>query len=149
MSTLFSCGYLSAVQAKADAIFADPMLNNDAVVDAIAARAVLEQQQGMIRMPSITGTKNKELRVEWLTKCSPTTEECSDDCTITGEDATPECKDYELGCLRETSFKVGERHYRDRSIEKVESVAFNIVRHMGAMDEYTAQYIITGLLANA
>ena len=149
MSTLFSCGYLSAVQAKADAIFADPMLNNDAVVDAIAARAVLEQQQGMIRMPSITGTKNKELRVEWLTKCSPTTEECSDDCTITGEDATPECKDYELKCLRETSFKVGERHYRDRSIEKVESVALNIVRHMGAMDEYTARYILTGLLANA
>lgn len=149
MSTLFSCGYLSAVQAKADAIFADPMLNNDAVVDAIAAKAVLEQQQGMIRMPSITGTKNKELRVEWLTKCSPTTSECSDDCTIEGEDATPECKDYELECLRETSFKVAERHYRDRSIEKIDAVAFNMVRHMAAMDEYIAQYILTGLLANA
>ena len=89
MSTLFSCGYLSAVQAKADAIFADPMMNNDAVVDAVTAKAVLEQQQGMVRMPSMTGTKNKELRIEWLTKCSPTTEECSDDCTIDGEDATP------------------------------------------------------------
>lgn len=149
MSTLMSCGYLSAVQAKADQIFADPMLNNDAIVDAIAAKAVLEQQQGMIRMPSITGTKNKELRVEWLTKCSPTTSECSDDCTIDGDDATPECKDYELECLRETTFKVAERHYRDRTIEKVEAVAFNMVRHMAAMDEYIAQYIITGLAANA
>lgn len=148
MSTLFSCGYLTAVQAKADQIFADPILNNDAIVDSITAKAVLEQQQGMVRMPSITGTKNKELRVEWLTKCSPTTGECSDDCTITGEDATPECEDYELECLQETTFKVAERVYRDRSVEKAEAVAFNMLRHMAAMDEYVSQYIITGLLAH-
>ena len=149
MSTLLTCGYLSTVQAKADAIFMDGMYNNDAIVDAIAAKAVLEQQQGMIRMPSITGTKNKELRVEWLTKCSPTTEDCTDDCTIDGEDATPECEDYELECLQETSFKVSERVYRDRTIEKVEAVAFNMLRHMAAMDEYIANYVITGLLACA
>lgn len=149
MSTLFSCGYLTAVQAKADAIFADPMANNDAIVDAIAAKAILEQQSGVIRMPSITGTKNKELRVEWLTKCSPSTDECSDDCTITGEDATPECKDYELECLRETSFKVAERVYRDRTIEKIDAVAFNMLRHMAAMDEWIAQYVLTGLVAMA
>jgi len=149
MSTLFSCGYLSAVQAKADAIFADPILNNDAIVDTITAKAVLEQQQGMIRMPSITGTKNKELRVEWLTKCSPGTEACSTDCEIDGSDATPECKDYELECLRESSFKVAERVYRDRTIEKIDAVAFNMLRHMAALDEWVSAYVITGLLANA
>ena len=149
MSTLFTCGYLTAVQAKADEIFADGMYNNDAVVDAVSAKAVLEQQKGMIRMPSITGTKNKELRVEWLTKCSPTTEDCTDDCDIDGEDATPECSDYELECLQETSFKVSERVYRDRTIEKVDAVAFNMLRHMAAMDEYVAQYIITGILTCA
>jgi hypothetical protein len=149
MSTLFTCGYLTAVQAKADAIFADGIYNNDAIVDAITAKAVLEQQQGMVRMPSITGTKNKELRVEWLTKCSPTTDECSDDCSIDGEDATPECQDYELECLQETTFKVAERVYRDRTIEKQEAVAFNMLRHMAAMDEYVASYIITGILSCA
>ena len=149
MSTLITCGYLNTIQTKADQIFADPMSNNDAIVDAIAAKAVLEQQAGMIRMPSITGTKNKELRVEWLTKCSPTTAACSDDCTIDGEDATPECKDYELTCIRETKFKVSERVYRDRTIERAEAVAFNMVRHMAAMDEYVAQYVIAGILANA
>ena len=148
MSTLLSCGYLSTVQAKADAIFADPMKNNDAIVDAIAAKAVLEQQAGVISMPSIEGTKNKELRVEWLTKCSPTTSACSNDCSIDGEDATPECKDYELECLRESKFKVSERVYRDRSIEKAEAVAFNMIRHMAAMDEYVSSYVVTGLLAN-
>jgi hypothetical protein len=149
MSLAISCGYLSTVQAKADQIFSDPTMNNDAIVDAISAKAVLEQQQGVIRMPSITGTKNKELRVEWLTKCSPSTTACTDDCTITGEDATPECKDYELECLRETTFKVAERVYRDRTIEKAEAVAFNMVRHMAAMDEYIAQYIIAQIAANA
>ncbi|HRT83972.1 MAG TPA: hypothetical protein P5523_04975 [Bacteroidales bacterium] len=149
MSTLISCGYLSTVQAKADQIFSDPVLNNDAIADVESAKAVLEQQQGVIRMPSITGTKNKELRVEWLTKCSPTTSACSDDCSISGEDATAECKDYELECLRETSFKVNERAYRDRTIEKVDAVAFNMVRHMAAMDEYVAQYILAQLVANA
>lgn len=146
MSLDFTCGYLSAVQAKADAIFADPMLNNDAVVDSITAQAVLEQQRGMVRMPSIEGTKNKELRVEWLTKCSPEVEDCSDDCTITGEDATPECKTYELECLKETSFKVAERVYRDRTIEQIDAVAFNMVRHMAAMDEWVSAYVITGIL---
>ena len=148
MSTLLSCGYLSTVQAKADAIFADPILNNDAITDAIAAKAILEQQRGMISMPSITGTKNKELRVEWLTKCTTDTQACSDDCEITGEDATPECQDYELECLRETTFKVAERVYRDRTIEKADAVAFNMVRHMKAMDEWIAGYVITGLQAN-
>jgi len=148
MSLDFTCGYLSAIQAKADAIFADPVLNNDAIVDAITAKAVLEQQQGMIRMPSIEGTKNKELRVEWLTKCDPETTDCSDDCIIDGEDAAPECKTYELACLRETSFKVPERVYRDRTIESAESIAFQMLRHMGALDEWVASYIITGLLAN-
>jgi hypothetical protein len=98
-------------------------------------------------MPSITGTKNQELTVEWLTKCSPETTDCSDDCEITGTDATPECQTYELECLRETTFKVSERVYRERTIEKVEAVAFNMLRHMAAMDEWVASYVITGLLS--
>jgi hypothetical protein len=149
MSLDFTCGYLSAVQAKADAIFKDPVLNNDAIVNTETAKAVLAEQRGVIAMPSIEGTKNKELRVEWLTKCSPETDECSDDCSIDGEDAAPECKTYELECLQESTFKVPERLYRDRTIAKIDSVAFQMVRHMGALDQWVSQYIITGLAAAA
>lgn len=148
MSLTTACGYLSAVQARADVAFTDPILNNDAIVDSITAKAVLEQQVGMVRFPSIEGTKNQELRVEWLTKCGITTDECSDDCVIDGEDATPECQLYELECLQETTFKVAERTYRLRDIEKVEAVAFNMLRHMAVMDEWISRYIITGLLNN-
>ena len=149
MSELWSCGYLTAVQAKADAIFADGMYNNDAIVDVVSAKAVLEQQQGMVRVPSLTGTKNKELTVEWLTKCEPETTECTDDCEITGTDATPECQTYEVDCIRETTFKVSERVYRDRTIEKTEAVAFNMLRHMAALDTYIDQYGLVQLVAAA
>jgi len=149
MSLAFTCGYLTAIQAKADAIFTDGMYNNDAIVDAEVAKAVLAQQQGMIRMPSITGTKNQELRVEWLTRCSPTTTDCSDDCEIDGVPADVECEDYELECLQEIAFKVSERTYRLRTIEKIDDVAFSMLRSMAAMDEWVAQYIIAGLLSCA
>jgi hypothetical protein len=148
MSLAFTCGYLSAVQAKADQLFRDGIYKNDSITDTITAQAVLAQQAGMVTMPSITGTKNKEVRVEWLTKCTVETSECTSDCTITGEDAEPACEDYELECLQETTFKVPERLYRDRTIEKQEAVAYNMLVHMKAMDEYVSQYIITGLLAN-
>lgn len=149
MSQLISCGYLSTVQAKADQYFRDGKYKDNAEVDAISAKALLEQQQGMISLPTITGTKNKEVKVEWLTKCSPGTSACTDDCEIDGEDATAECKDYELECLQESKFKVGERVYRDRTIEKEEAVAFNMLRHMAILDEWTAQYIIAQLVAMA
>lgn len=149
MSEIWSCGYLTAVQAKADEIFKDGMYNNDAIADVNAARAVLEQQKGVISMPSIQNTKNKELTVEWLTKCSPEVTECTDDCTITGEDATPECKTYETTCLAETTFKVAERVYRDRTIEKQTAIAFLMLRHMAAMDNAVAQAAVVALAANA
>ena len=121
MSITPVCGYLNAVQAKADEIFADGKYKDDLIADVISGQALLEQQRGVISFPSITGTKNKEVRVEWQTKCEVDTTACTDDCSFTGTDIEPECKDYELECLQETTFKVPERLYRDRTIEKTGS----------------------------
>jgi len=147
MSITPVCGYLNAVQAKADQIFADGKYKDDLIADVISGQAFLEQQRGMVKVD--TNTKNKELRVEWQTKCDIDTTSCTDDCSIDGEDITPECKDYEVECLQETTFKVPERLYRDRTIEKIDAVAENMVRHMNAMDVYLAQLILTNLVAMA
>jgi hypothetical protein len=88
------------------------------------------------------------MSLEWLTKCDIETTSCSDDCTITGDDALPLCKEYEIDCLQETSFSVPERVYRERTIEMQESIAFNMLAHMKELDNYLAQYIVTCLLAN-
>ena len=147
MSLEISCGYLHTIQRMADDIWADPMKNNDLISDVITARAVMENQS--VSFGELTGTKNDELRVEWLTKCDIEPTECTDDCTITGEDADPQCKDYKIECLYESTFKVPLRHYRERTIEMQQSIAFQKLVHMKALDERLTQYIIAGILTGA
>lgn len=147
MSLEISCGYLHTIQRMADDIWTDPMKNNDLISDVITAKAVLENQS--VNFTEITGGKNQELRVEWLTKCEVTVNSCSDDCTISGSDADPQCKDYEIECLFETEFKVPLRAYRDRTIEMQQSIAFQKLVHMKALDERLTEYIIAGILLGA
>ncbi len=147
MSTLISCGYLNVIQKLADDIWADPMKNNDLIADVVSARAVMENQSIVIR--DFQGSKNNELMVEWLTKCDVSTTTCGDDCQITGADAVPQCEVYDIYCLRETSFKVPIRHYRERTIDMQQSMAFNKLIHMKAMDEWIARYILAGLVTGA
>lgn len=141
------CGYLATIQAMMDRIWVDPIQNIDLIADVESARAVLENQQ--VNFTEITGRKKRTMSLEWQTKCDVETTDCSDDCDITGEDVTPECKEYEIECLQETTFQVPERVYRERTIDMQESIARNMLLHKKALDEWLAQYILTGLLAGA
>ena len=147
MSLEISCGYLHTIQRMADDIWNDPMKNNDLIAEVVTANAVLQNQS--VNFGELTGTKNNELRVEWLTKCDITPTACTDDCDITGEDADPQCKDYEIDCLYETTFQVPLRAYRDRSTEMQQSIAFQKLAHMKALDERLTQYIIAGIVTAA
>jgi len=147
MSLEISCGYLHTIQRMADDIWTDPMKNNDLIGDVVTAKAVLENQS--VNFTEITGGKNNELRVEWLTKCSPEVTACAASCDIEGEDADPECKDYEIECLYETAFKVPFKAYRERTIEQDQSIAFQKLAHMTALDERVVEYVIAGLTAAA
>ena len=141
------CGFLAMYQGMLDKHWTDPQTNVDNVGDVESAKAVLENQQ--VRMTEITGKKKRIMSVEWLAKCDVTTTDCSDDCTITGDDADPMCQEYEIECLQETSFKMPKRAYRERTIEFQEAYMFNMLQHKKALDEWLAQYILTGLVANA
>lgn len=142
------CGYLATVQAMADELWVDPIKNIDLMADVESAKAVLENQR--VTFTELTRKdKKRTVSVEWLTSCNVTTTTCSDDCTITGSDATPYCKEYEVECLQESSFQVYDRVYRERTIDSQQSVAFNLEMAKKALDEWIAQYIVTGLLANA
>ena len=141
------CGFLAMYQGMLDKHWTDPQTNVDNVGDVESAKAVLENQQ--VKMTEITGKKKRIMSVEWLAKCDVTTTDCSDDCTITGDDADPMCQEYEIECLQETSFKMPKRAYRERTIEFQEAYMFNMLQHKKALDEWLAQYILTGLVANA
>jgi hypothetical protein len=147
MSLEITCGYLHTIQRMADDIWSDPMKNNDLIAEVITTKAVLENQS--VNFTEITGAKNQELRVEWLTKCDITPTSCSNDCDIDGTDADPACKDYEIECLYETEFKVPLRAYRERTIEMQQSIAFQKLAHMKALDERLTQYVIAGLTTAA
>ena len=149
MSTIgtVDCGFLATYQGKAAQMWTDPIANIDLIGDVEAAKAVLENQQ--ISMTELTGKKKRIVSLEWLQKCDINTTACTDDCTIDGEDADPICKEYEIECLRETKFKMPKRAYRERTIEMAEAFAFNMLQHKKALDEWLAQYIVTGILAAA
>lgn len=142
------CGYLAEVQVQADAVWTDPIKNIDLIASAEAARAVLTNQQ--VKIGDLQDkNKKKIVAVEWLTACDASIDSCSDDCIIDGDDATPECKEYEITCLGESTFKVFDRVYRERTIDAQASIAFNLERRKKLLDEWIAQYILSGLLANA
>lgn len=141
------CGYLAMVQGQMDRIWTDPIQNVDLMADVEVAKAVLQNQS--VNFTDITGRKKRAISVEWLQKCTVETTDCSDDCDIDGDDVEPQCKEYDIECLQETSFKVAERVYRERTVEKSQAVAMNMLLHMKAMDEYVAQYIAAQILANA
>lgn len=141
------CGYLAVVQAMLEDKWTDPKVNDNYIANADVAKAVLENQA--VNFAELKdSSKKRKVSVEWLEKCDITTSACTDDCTITGSDVEPVCKEYEITCLQETSFQVTERGYRERTIDKAKAVAENMLLHMKAMDEYVAQYILAGIDAN-
>ncbi len=141
------CGYLAMVQAKEDQIWVDPIQKVDLIADVEAAKALLENQQ--VKFTEITGKKKRILSVEWQQKCDVTTTACTTDCDIEGEDIEPLCKEYEIECLRESKFQVSDRVYREKTIEAQEAIALNMLYAKKALDEWLAQYIVTGIHANA
>lgn len=148
MSFVVDCGYLAKIQAMASRIWSDPMQNIDLIADVESARAVLENQS--VSFGEITNTnKKRTLQVEWLAKCDVETQDCGDDCEITGDDVEPVCKDYELECLRETSFKVPLKAYRERTVDMQAAIATNMLKHKKALAEWLTRYILTGIVNNA
>lgn len=141
------CGYLAVVQAMLEDKWTDPKQRDNYIADVQAGLAVLENQSVNIAEFRDTN-KKRTVSLEWLEKCDITTSACSDDCTITGDDVSPVCKEYAIECLQETSFQVAERVYRERTIDKQKAVAENMLLHMKAMDEWTANYILAGIDAN-
>lgn len=145
---ILECGYLTDVNVEQERAWTNPMQKADLTANAGAAKAVLDNQE--VRMgPLQVKDKKNIVNLEWLTDCDATTESCTTDCEIDGADATPECKEYEITCLQESSFKVADRVYRERTIANTQSIAFLIERRKKLLDEWLAQYVLTGIHAGA
>lgn len=142
------CGTIATVQLMVADRWQNAGNKKDYIADVESAKALLENQAGVNLVELKDSGKDKKISLEWPEKCSITTQNCSDDCTIDGTDVTPVCKEYDVTCLAETSFKVSERVYRTRTMEMQEAMADNMLKHMKAMDEKVAALILAGLDAN-
>lgn len=142
------CGYLATVQAMAAEKWTNPIQQIDFIAQADAAKAVLENQR--VRFEELQSkTKKKVVSVEWQTTCGAALEDCTDDCTIGGEDVSPVCKEYEISCLKEYPFKIYDRVYREKTIDTQEATAVQMLTGMKLLDEWIASYILTGILTNS
>lgn len=141
------CGYLAVVQAMADDIWVNRIQAADQKTYAEAARAVLEQQE--VNFNFVQNGKKRAVVVEWHDLCDATTSACTTDCDNNGADLTPICKTYDLDICREYAFKVPFKAYRERTFDQQMAVAKNFVDGFKKLDEYIAQQIVTGLVANA
>jgi hypothetical protein len=142
------CGFLAVNQSFIEQVWVDPIENVNMVASAESARAVLENQQVKVG-PLLDKNKKLTLSVEWETACDLAVEACSDDCIIDGEDTSPVCKEYDVTCLGEVPFKVFDRVYRERTIDQQVSIAKSMLTSMKVLDEYIAQFVLTGIEANA
>lgn len=146
---IIDCGYLAVVQAMAADRWQNGGNKKDYIANVQSALAVLENQQGVNLVELKDSGKEKKISLEWSQKCDIDVTDCSDDCTITGTDATPICKEYDVTCLAETSFMVAERAYRTRTTDMQMAIANNLLLHLKAMDEKVSALILAGLDANA
>lgn len=149
MSSTINCGYLATIQAMADKIWVDSIKNAaDNTPDVMTARAVLENQNVNFSMLQ-TKDKDNIVSLEWLAPdCTADEDQCEDDCTFTGADATPVCQEYELDICRSEKFGVPYKTYRDRTIDRMEAIAHNFVQKVKLLDNKVATAVATAIHAN-
>ena len=143
------CGQLAIIQKKVEDFWREPRLINidNIPIDGVA-KAVLDNQDIVIGELA-SKSKARKVSVEWQSKCDIEVQECSDDCDIDGEDVTPECEEYEVECLYETSFVMQQRAYRDKFAEFSDNLAINIVKHKKAMIDQLNRGMLAWLGLNA
>lgn len=148
MSNTIDCGYLSIIQAMADEHWVDPIKNADAKSDVAAIKAVLENQQ--VRFTELQDPmKDRTISLEWLEPdCRTAVTDCTDDCSFSGSDAAPVCKEYELDLCKEIKFSVPHKAYRARTIDRQMAIAHNLVQKMKLMDNAMSNAVVAAIIAN-
>ena len=142
------CDLLYPVQGKIDQLWPDSaQARVDESPDLVALDAVLSNQT--VNMPQLLQMdgKKRTVKIEWLTDCAPEPEECTDECDIDGREFTPACKDYELTCISQRTYKLPVAH-TDTFQSRVDYLAKGIMQNHKLIAQDLAQYIIAGLFSN-
>lgn len=146
----FDCAKLLEVKAKVQEIFAsEGVIGAEYVPDVEPALAIRQSQTA--RFEVLTNPeKDREVKVWWVDDCDdedPT--DCTDQCTIDGDEIGDNCVPYTLDECFEKSFKVTEERFRTSNLSREEVAARALLKKLKLMDEYWAAKAIAFMDASA
>ena len=134
----FDCSKLLEIKAKVTEIWNEGVINAEYIPDVEPALAILSGQTAQLQMLE-NPEKDRELKVYWVDDCDDTDpEDCTDQCTIDGEEIGDNCVNYELTECFEKSFSVTEEMFRTSLLTQEEVVARALLKKMKLMDEFWA-----------
>lgn len=144
----FDCSKLLELKAKVEEIFNGGVIEAEYIPDVEPALAVLESQTADFKVLE-DPDKDRELKVYWVDDCDDEDPvDCTDQCTMSGEEIGDNCVDYALDECFEKTFSVTERRFRRSNLGRLEVAARAQLKKMKLMDEFWAAKIIAFLNAS-
>lgn len=143
---------LQRVLFKADTLWETGVHKKQYEADVTTLKAVKEQQTAQLELvvQGNGGKKKAMVRATWLENCALAAQDCTDDCNITGPEASSDSQDYDLNLCKEVPFKVAkEEAPRGNFFSGDDLVAHNLLASMKILDEWYNQQIVASLELNA
>lgn len=144
----FTCAELVRISIAVDRVWRDNQLNADLISDVEILKAIKSFQTA--KFPELENKeKDEKIKIFWVTDCSTSLADCTNDCTIGGPELEARCKEYELDLCKTAGFSVKEKYFRQSNLTRQEAVARGLLRAQKELDEYLAQTMVAKLNAFA
>jgi hypothetical protein len=139
--SLLSCTELAEVQLKVDQGWADNRTAIDYKPEAEAARALLEFQTASFT--PITGVKDRDISIKWISACNIGVQDCTDECDFSGDELGGDCESYALSLCKEASFSVDEKDLRNKIFDLPDLMSKGFMKAGKELDEWWAEQAVT------
>lgn len=141
-----TCGNLLATVLRADEIWAENASQKFYKANVGALQAVRENQT--VRMPQLQTDKWNQVKLIWLEMCNTDVNACTDLCDPGDLDEIQSgCETYDMECLDEVGFKIGEYSYDYTYYGYQEAIAKGFLAKMKLLDEKLTRRSVTALSA--
>ncbi len=132
----FSASDLVKVQMKSDQMWVDNIGTGyyDSEVDTVLA--ILKEQKTSDSFRELRSSeKDKTVTMVWLNDCTETVADCSNDCTVGGDELASDSEDYALNICKTTGFTVKEKELRGNVFSPDELIARGMLQKIKLLDE--------------
>lgn len=140
----FSPSVLQDIMLRAEQVWSGGVKASQYQANAIAAKAVLDNQTARITALE-DPEKDNTVRVTWIDTCSTAVEDCESNCELDEPEAESKAKDYELTLCKKTGFSVDAEKVRTNIYTVQDISAENMAAKLKAMDEWLAQQTLVKL----